>query len=217
MLKIELLNQPSIVAQLSTQISKDQKIRREMLLITLSSLKFLLRQGLAIRGHEEMEGNLMQLLLLQAEQCPDLKRFIHEKKYLSGDIVNEFIALMGNVVLHELLSEIRVANIFSLIADEASDVSHKEQLCITVRWVDSFFQIHETPLELVHVTKTDSETLTSLIKDSLVRLALPIDQCQGEAYDGAANMCSGVRIEPTAIMVHCLAHSTNLCLQSVAK
>ena len=104
-----------------------------------------------------------------------------------------------------------------MIADEASDVSHKEQLCITVRWVDSFFQIHETPLELVHVTKTDSETLTSLIKDSLVRLALPIDQCQGEAYDGAANMCSGVRIEPTAIMVHCLAHSTNLCLQSVAK
>lgn len=67
MLKIELLNQPSIVAQLSTQISKDQKIRREMLLITLSSLKFLLRQGFAIRGHEEVEGNLMQLLLLQAE------------------------------------------------------------------------------------------------------------------------------------------------------
>ena len=112
-----------------------------------------------------------------------------------------------------------------MIADEASDVSHKEQLCITVRWVDSFFQIHETPLELVHVTKTDSETLTSLIKDSLVRLALPIDQCRGQAYDGAANMCGHIngvaariqRIEPTAIMVHCLAHSTNLCLQSVAK
>ena len=177
MLKIEMLKQPSIGFQLSSQINKDQKIRRKMLLITLSSLKFLVRQGLAIRGHEEMEGNLMQLLLLQAERCPDLKRCIHDKQYLSGEIANEFIALMGNAVLRALLSEIREVNMFSLIADEASDVSDKEQLCTTIRWVDSSFQIHETPLELINVPKTDSETLTSMIKDSFVRLALPIRQC----------------------------------------
>ena len=86
-----------------------------------------------------MEGNLMQLLLLQAERCSDLKRFIHEKRYLSGDIVNEVITLMGNVVLCELLSEIKVANIFSLIADEASDVSHKSSCALPlVGWIVSF-------------------------------------------------------------------------------
>ena len=109
---------------------------------------------------------------------------------------------------------------FSLIADEATDVGHKEQLCVTIRWVDNSLQIHETPLELIHVPKTDSETLTSVIKDCLFRLALPIGQCRGQAYDGAANMSGHIRwvaariqqSEPTAVFVHCLAHCTNLCL-----
>ena len=38
----------------------EQRERREMLLKQLSSLKYwyLMRQGLAIRGHEDLEGNL---------------------------------------------------------------------------------------------------------------------------------------------------------------
>ena len=102
------------------------------MLITLSSLRFLLRQGLAIRGHEELEGNLLQLLLLQAERCSDLRNYVNDKHYLSHGIVNKMATLMSNAVVCEILSEIReMAIIFSLIAD----VSHKEQLCITLRWI----------------------------------------------------------------------------------
>ena len=93
----------------------------------------------------------MQLLLLQAEHCS----YLNDKHYLSHDIVNEMATLMSNVVVREILSEIREMAIFSLIADEATDVSHKEQLCITIMWVDNSFQIHETPLELIQVPKTD--------------------------------------------------------------
>ncbi len=84
-----------------------------MLLITLSSLRFLLRQGLAIRGHEETEGNLLQILLLRAEHCSDLK-YIIDKQYLSGEILNEMIALMSNVVVRQnlMLSEIREVAVF---------------------------------------------------------------------------------------------------------
>ena len=96
-----------------------------MLLITLSSLRFLLRQGLAIRGHEELEGNLLELLLLQAECCSDLRKYGNSKHYLSQAIVTEMATLMSNAVVHEILSEIREMAIFSLIADEATDVSHK--------------------------------------------------------------------------------------------
>ena len=59
---------------------------------------------------------------------------------------------------------------------------------MTIRWVDKSFEIHETPVELINVPKTDSETLTKVIKDSLLRLSLPIAQCRGQAYDGASNM-----------------------------
>ena len=45
---------------------------------------------------------------------------------------------------------------FSLLADEATDISNKEQLVIFIRWVDINFDIHEDPVELIHVPKTDS-------------------------------------------------------------
>lgn len=71
-----------------------------MLLTTLASLRFLLRQGLAIRGHEEEKGNLMQLLLLRSEDVAGLKQYnMTDRHYLSGDIVNELIALMSNAVV----------------------------------------------------------------------------------------------------------------------
>jgi len=52
---------------------------------------------------------------------------------------------------------------------------------------------------------------------------LPINQCQGQAYDGASNMSSinnGVQAlfkaeAKQALYVHCLAHSLSLCLKDV--
>lgn len=87
------------------------------------------------------------------------------------------------------------------------------------------FLIHEDPVELIHIPKTDSNTLTSAMKDSLIRLCLPISQCRGQAYDGASSMSghlNGVAAQiqkefPSALYVHCLAHCTNLCLQSVGR
>ena len=180
---------------------------------------------MAIRGHDQIEGNLTQLLLLRSHDIPELKVWLKEKKYYSPEIQNEQIALMGLSVLRELLSEIRNAEFFSVLADEATDVSHKEQLVVCIRWVDKDFDVHEDPIELICVPKTDASTLTTAIKDCLVRCCLPISQCRGQAYDGASNMSghlNGVaaqiqRDTPSALFVHCLAHCTNLCLQAVGR
>jgi len=187
-LKIELIQQESVAALLSKQAMADQKLHREMLLKQLSSLKYLLRQGLAIRGHEAMEGNLLQLLQLRGDDCPEMKTWINERKYFSPDILNEQIALMGLHTLRETLQDIRSAEWFSLIVDVAADVSNREQLAVCIRWVDKEFNIHEDPVELIQVPKTDSLTLTGAVKDCLIRLCLPISQCRGQAYDGASNM-----------------------------
>ena len=144
---------------------------------------------------------------------------------MSHEIVNEMICLMSNYVLREILSGIREASYFSLIVDECSDISHSEQMCVSIRWVDENLLIHESPLELIYVPKTDSATLVACIKDSSVRFVLPLSQCKGQAYDGASNMSGhhkGVAATiqgeyPTALYVHCLAHCTNLSLQAVAR
>ena len=128
-----MMKRPGIEAQLSSQLKQSQKTHQKMLKIQLSSLRFLLQQGFAIREHEELEGNLFQLLLLRKEECPELQQWIESKKYLSSDIINEMIGMTAHCVLRALLYDIREAVRYSLIADEATDISHKEQLCITIR------------------------------------------------------------------------------------
>ena len=121
-MKFELWKQPGIDSQLNNQCRVSQELHRKMLHVLISSIKYLVGQGLAIRGHEEVEGNLMQLLLVRSEECPDLKQWMKEKKYLSGEIINEIIRIMSNQLLQALLTEVREAALFSLIADEATDI-----------------------------------------------------------------------------------------------
>ena len=53
-LKVELLKQDSVRALLDKQAMAEQKQHRDQLLKQLSSLRFLLRQGLAVRSHDDM-------------------------------------------------------------------------------------------------------------------------------------------------------------------
>lgn len=67
--------------------------------------------------------------------------------------------------------------------------------------------------------------MTAVIKDILIHCVLPLDNCRGQAYDGASNMMghlTGVakQIQSeylAALRVHCFAHCLNLCLQDAAK
>jgi len=61
MLKYSALQQPSVAAQLSCQVESDQLKQQDTFLRQLSSLKYLVRQGLAVHSHVE-DGNLQQLV-----------------------------------------------------------------------------------------------------------------------------------------------------------
>ena len=225
MLKYSATQQPSVSAQLNCQVQKDQLQHRQMLLKQLTSLKYLVRQGLAVRGHVEEEGNLHQLLMCRAEDTVGLEKWLSDRTYQSHDIVNELIQLMAHQLLRHLLNEIRQAEWYSVIADETRDASGPEQLGISLRWVDSDYIVNEDLIGLVEVEMTDAATLVETIKDTLIRMHLQLTQCRGQAYDGASNMAghlSGVstRIqseEPSALYVHCMAHCLNLCLQDCGR
>ena len=83
---------PSVVEQLTAQEQKDQAECRNLLLKQLSGQQYLLRHGLAIHGHKETTGNLIQLLELRSEDVPGLKMWLRERQYLSHQVVNEIIS-----------------------------------------------------------------------------------------------------------------------------
>jgi len=79
------------------------------------------------------------------------------------------------------------------MADKTMDVSNREQVTIILRWVDdSDFSVNEEFVGLYAVPSIDSNTLVSIIKDTLLRFNLPLSKARGQCYDGAAKM-SGIR------------------------
>ena len=226
-MKCSAVSRPSIQSNMNTQLQKDQRLRRSGLVKQIKAIRFLTRQGLALRGHHDKDGNLYQLLRAWADDDSVVMAWLRAGRFLSHDHVNEVITLMGHDVLRKIIARVQHGDPawYALIADEATDVTYAEQLNISVRYVDKDFVIHEDSLGLCRLPSTDAATISSVIKDVLLRTSLPLSLCRGQAYDGAATM-QGVRSgvatrlraeEPAAIPVHCLAHSLNLCLQDAGR
>ena len=105
--KIAFLEGPSISTQLSTQVARLQSIRRSGLLLLLQALQFLVHQGIAFCGHSEEEGNLRQQSLAWSSNCKDLQEWNKEGKYMSHEIINELIKVMGNTILRKVIANIK--------------------------------------------------------------------------------------------------------------
>jgi hypothetical protein len=85
----------------SSKLAADQMKHRNSVLVT--SLKFLLRQGLAVRGHEEGQGNIHQIVKLRMH---DVGVSEFDTAYMSREIENELIAMMGHTVLRGITNDI---------------------------------------------------------------------------------------------------------------
>ena len=164
-MKWKARDQPSLPECVNAEIRRSQQVRRDALLQQLSCLRFLLRQGLAVRGHNhDQEGNLRQLLVMMSKEiCPVIRQWLAEKKYMSPEVVNELISMMGQSVLRKLLCNIKgvTPHWFGIIADEATDVSNREQLNLSIRWVNNDYEVFEDPVALPNTT---ANTITEVIK-----------------------------------------------------
>ena len=88
--------------QLSSQHEAEMRNHRAMFLKLLNCVRYLARQGLPLRGHHEdstsFEGNLYQLLLLQAKDCVPLGLWLKKRDYISPEVINEVITICGQTI-----------------------------------------------------------------------------------------------------------------------
>ena len=149
---------------------------------------------------------------------------LKEGEYASHDIQNEIIALMANEVMRDLLRQIG-DRYFSLICDEYTNVSNKEQLTLCLRWIDNDPEAHEDFIGFHQIPNIGADAIISVIQDALIRLPLSIDKCQGQCYDGASNMLgtkTGVatrmqEMQQKAYPTHCHGHSLSLGVKDAVR
>ena len=132
---------------------------------------------------------------------------------------------MSGMIIRTLSERIRESKYFSILADETTDISNREQLVICIRWIDSCLDVHEDFTGLYQIDDTGAETIANSIKDTLVRLNINIRKCRGQTYDGASAMAgrkTGVQKwikndEPKALFNHCHGHLLNLACSDNVK
>lgn len=206
----------------------DMKSARVALLKMISSLRFLMVGGLAIRGHDDHNSNYHRLLDLISEDNAELSSWLKRTKYrwISHEVTNELCSVIANEVLKIIINLVKDAHYYSIMLDESSDISNHEQVSVCFRFVNSEdLQVREIFCGFYETQSTSAETLFKLCKDVLTRFSFDIKMCRGVATDGAANMSgtfSGLQarikaVEPRAIHIHCLAHSLNLVVQDSMK
>jgi hypothetical protein len=214
----------SVVQNLNDQFATECKVVRESLHRIFTSMEFLVRQGLGLRGHEISESNFYQLFVLRTEDSVDLRNWMKRKTtWTSTDIQEEIINSMGNEVVRKLVVIELKYKYFSIIADETADVSRVEQLCVCLRTTTENLEVEEMFLGLYALDKCDGASIFNATADIVLRLTIPLENCRGATFDGASAFKSkevgvGARLkelEPSIIQTHCHMHCVNLSVQDV--
>nr|XP_034592402.1 zinc finger MYM-type protein 1-like [Setaria viridis] len=156
----------------------------------------LYKKRLAFRGHDE------------SKESSNRGNFIELLKFLAGNSeeVNKYV-------------------LENAPADESSDISHKEQLALCLRYVDKLGRPCEHFIGVIHVDDTTSLSLKNAIEALLLSHGLSLTQIRGQGYDGASNMKGDIKglktlimqESPSAYYIHCFAHQLQLVLVAVAK
>ena len=91
---------PTIGSQLSVQLKDQQQMRRASLLKQMKGIQFLTRQGIALLGHKESEGNLKQLKLMWSHEDEVVKTWVKENRYTCYQTVNELLSITIKIIFH---------------------------------------------------------------------------------------------------------------------
>ena len=214
----------------SQQVAVDN---RKRLSASIDVVRFLARQGLAFRGHDEgaqssNQGNFLELLKLLATHNDDLRTLLQSapdnNKYSSPDSQKEITRSFAALTLQKIREDVGGAK-FSLLLDESADVSQKEQLSVIIRFVDNLGLPVERFLGLFHLRDTCADTLWKAVQTFLESHGLSVSNIRGQGYDGASNMrgeYNGLKalvlaVNKFAYFIHCFNHQLQLALVSAAK
>ncbi|XP_047123874.2 zinc finger MYM-type protein 1-like [Hydra vulgaris] len=214
------------------QVKKNREILKSIVLAIIMCGK----QNIPLRGHRDdsfyyenensNSGNLQSILKLISD-CAENSlvngRISTPKNatYRSKTTQNELVNICNDIINSKLKCEVKKAKFFSILADEASDVSNMEQMPLVLRFVNDNCEICELLFGFIPCDSgLSGEAIGSQILNSIKDLGLEMKFCVGQGYDGAGNMagnCSGaaVRIKaiyPKALYVHCGSHVLNLCV-----
>ncbi|KAL4121627.1 hypothetical protein QTP88_014101 [Uroleucon formosanum] len=243
-LKIRISTLNTINKQHLSQIEKEKKHWRDVLVRVLAGIHYLAKYNDAFRGssdviYTEHNGKFLGYIETLAKFDPVIIEHVKRIKckethdhYLSHDIQDQLITLIANKIQKRIVNVIQKSKYYSVMMDCTPDVSHQEQLSLIIRVVDMDIDnehsdpiIKEMFMEFINVESTTGLNLTNVLLEKLKNNNIDINNCRGQCYDNGANMkgqYKGVQariktLNSRAFFTPCAAHNLNLLLGDLSK
>ncbi|XP_053405170.1 uncharacterized protein LOC128558907 [Mercenaria mercenaria] len=110
-------------------------------------------------------------------------------KYTSPQTQNEIISCIGDYIRKKIVRDVSDSPFFYIMADETTDISVTEQMSVCVRYIAGK-EIREDFIGFIELPKTDAETITVKLTESLKQWNLDLSKWRGKGFDGAATMAT---------------------------
>ncbi|XP_070672078.1 uncharacterized protein [Malus domestica] len=154
--------------------------------------------GFSFHGHDESDtsnnrGNYLELLQFLADHDEKIKAVVLDKapgnlKLIAHSIQKDLVHSCSIETIKTIISDMKNARFFSLLVDEACDVSIKEQMAVVLRYVEKNGKVIKRFVGVQHVPDTTSNTLKESIDAFIHFKELSFSNLRGQGYDGASNM-----------------------------
>ncbi|KAL6504716.1 hypothetical protein OROHE_023474 [Orobanche hederae] len=192
----DLLNEKQHIEPILLKTTNEEKMSyRARLNASIDCVRWLLKQGLAFRGHDESEqssnqGTFLELLKFLASHSEDVRRVVLENapiklKLIAPRIQKDIVRACASETTQSILEELGVG-VFCVLLDDSRDVSIKEQMAVALRFVDKNGQVLERILGFKHVECTSAISLKVALEDLLNAHGLTISMLRGQGYDERA-------------------------------
>ena len=122
------------------------------------------RQNIAFRGHKDdnsqadgqNKGNFKAILEFRAEGDQVLLKHLAEgpkyAQYTSPETQNEIISICKSLILKKMSADVKENYTYSIICDECTNSSNKEQLSLSIRFVKDD-KVHESFMEFYELAE----------------------------------------------------------------
>ncbi|XP_060854889.1 52 kDa repressor of the inhibitor of the protein kinase-like [Metopolophium dirhodum] len=186
--------QPSIVERIDTDRLAKVKENRKRLVPIIQCILLCGREEIPLRGHldfgkividdiNSIEGKFRAILKYRAIGDEHLKNMLEgcgkRNKYTSPIIQNQIIEACNKIILKQIVDKVNSSKCFSILADETTDVATKEQLSISVRYVDNDDILHEDFLQFFEINSLIGSSLASSILDGLNACGIDCEHLYG--------------------------------------
>ena len=125
-----------------------------------------------------------------------------------------------------IIGRVKEAKFYSIICDEASDESNKEQLSLCLRYLNDDGDICEDFVKFIQSKSgLTGKNLYNKVTEALSSFGVDLQYCRGQGYDGAGAVSGHVnglsalilREHSKALNTHCASHRLNLVIGTSCK